>query len=95
MEICFGKGRKHCGERRKCWLPSFSPFPTVFSKGFFYRVVKSRDCVVKKFTKHNTCAWSLGKWEKDPNNGYFRDAYFIKGSAKQVVKKKDQTARFV
>ena len=25
-EICFGKGRKHCGKKRKCWLPAFSPF---------------------------------------------------------------------
>ena len=24
-------GRKHCGKRRKCWLPAFSPFPTMFS----------------------------------------------------------------
>ena len=23
--------RKHCGKRRKCWLPAFSPFPTMFS----------------------------------------------------------------
>ena len=23
--------RKHCGKRRKCWLPTFSPFPTIFS----------------------------------------------------------------
>ena len=22
-------------KRRKCWLPAFSPFPTLFSKGFF------------------------------------------------------------
>ena len=22
---------KHCGKRRKCWSPAFSPFPTVFS----------------------------------------------------------------
>ena len=22
---------KHCGKRRKCWLPAFSPFPTMFS----------------------------------------------------------------
>ena len=35
IEICFGKGRKHCGKRRKCWLPAFSPFPTMFLKGFF------------------------------------------------------------
>ena len=47
MEIWFGKGRKHCGKRRKCWLPAFSPFPTMFSKGFLYRVIKTCDCVVK------------------------------------------------
>ena len=28
------RARKHCGKRRKCWLPAFSPFPTMFSKGF-------------------------------------------------------------
>ena len=33
--------RKHCGKKRKCWLPAFSPFPTMFSKGFFFRVVES------------------------------------------------------
>ena len=46
-EICFGKDIKHCGKRRKCWLPAFSSFPTMFSKGFSPRVVKSRDYVVK------------------------------------------------
>ena len=46
--ICFGKGRKHCGKKRDCWLPAFSPFPTMFPKGFSYRVVKSGDCVVKE-----------------------------------------------
>ena len=35
------KGRKHCGKRKKCWLPAItplpaiSPFPTMFSKRFF------------------------------------------------------------
>ena len=46
-EICFEKRRKHCGKRRKCWLPAFSPFPTMFSKGFLLRVVYSRECVIK------------------------------------------------
>ena len=41
FENCFDKGRKHCGKRRKCWLPAFSPFSTMFSKTFFRRVVKS------------------------------------------------------
>ena len=40
--ICFGKGRKQFGKRRKCWLPAFSPFPKMFSKASFFRVVKSR-----------------------------------------------------
>ena len=37
------------GKRRKCWFPAFSLFPTMFSKGLFLRVVKSRDCVVKSY----------------------------------------------
>ena len=28
-------------------LPAFSPFPTMFSKGLFLKVIKSQDCVVK------------------------------------------------
>ena len=32
---------------RKCSLPPFSPFPTIFSKGFSVGVIKSRDYVVK------------------------------------------------
>ena len=47
FETCFGTGRKHCGKKRKCWLPAFSPFPARFSKGFLPWVVKSRDCLVK------------------------------------------------
>ena len=48
--MCFDNGRKHYGKRRKCWLPAFSPFPTMFSKGFFFKVVRSWDCVVKSQT---------------------------------------------
>ena len=32
VEICFVKSRKLCGKRRKCWLPAFSSFPTIFQK---------------------------------------------------------------
>ena len=49
IEVCHGMRRKHCGKRRKCWWPAFSPFPTMFSKAFSFRVVKSRDCVVKGY----------------------------------------------
>ena len=44
---CFEKHRKHHGKWRKCWLPAFSHFPILFSKGSFFRVIKSQDCVVK------------------------------------------------
>ena len=40
-EMLFEMCRKYCEKRRKCWLPAFSPFPTMFSKSFFFRVIKS------------------------------------------------------
>ena len=36
--------RKHPGKRGESWLPAFSPFPTMFLKGFLYRVMKSPKC---------------------------------------------------
>ena len=48
LELCFGKGRKHSGKRRKCWSPAFSPFPhNVFKRPLILSVVKCSDCVVK------------------------------------------------
>ena len=32
-------------------FPSFSPFPALFSKDFFTRVVKTQDCLVKNYCK--------------------------------------------
>ena len=31
---------ENSGKRRKCWLPAFSLFPAMFSKGFFLRSLK-------------------------------------------------------
>ena len=39
-EILFGMGRKPSGKRRKCWLPAFSRFSTVFSKASVLRSLK-------------------------------------------------------
>ena len=61
--VCLGKSRKHCGKRRKCLLPAFSPFPTMFSKAFFSRGVKSWDCAVKSETNLLICK----KYSKDAN----------------------------
>ena len=45
--LVFGWEENIYGKRKKCCLPAFSPFPTIFSKGFFFRAVNSRGCVVK------------------------------------------------
>ena len=37
-------GRKNRGKRRKCWLPAFSCFPTIFSKGHILSRKKSGLC---------------------------------------------------
>ena len=34
IKICFGKGRKNCGKRRKSWLPAYS-FRTRFQEPSF------------------------------------------------------------
>ena len=47
-KFCHGKSRKHCEKRRKCWLPAFSDFPTMFSKGFVVGLVISRDFLGKE-----------------------------------------------
>ena len=44
-EILLEMSGKVGGKRRKYWSPAFSPFPTVFSKAPFFRVIKSRKCV--------------------------------------------------
>ena len=49
MISVFDRVENIVGKRRKCWLPEFSPFLTMFSMGFFLRVVKSRYCVVKSW----------------------------------------------
>ena len=48
-DVLFWMDRIHCGKRRKCWLPAFSPFVAMFLKAFFFRVVNSRDYVVKSY----------------------------------------------
>ena len=51
------KDRKYCWKKRKCWFPGFSHFTTMFSKGFFLRVLKTRVCSAKSlgyvFTNHS------------------------------------------
>ena len=50
---------KNCGKRRKCWFPAFSPFPTMFSKGFYLRVIKmmcGKELTLYKMAKVCTCS---------------------------------------
>ena len=32
LKFVFGKDKKHCVKRRKCWLPAFSPFYTLHNE---------------------------------------------------------------
>ena len=57
---CFGKGRKHCGKRRKCWLPAFSPFSTMFSKVFFHRVVTKSGLCSKDYKQKGNFIPNMG-----------------------------------
>ena len=44
-EICLLEGRKHCGKRRKCWLPAFfSFFPQCFQEDFIRICKNSETC---------------------------------------------------
>ena len=47
-KLKFGLERiENVGKRRKCWLPAFSPSPTMFLKTSSFRIIKSWDCMVK------------------------------------------------
>ena len=46
-KLYFAKDRKNCGKRRKCWLPPFSPFLTMFSQALFLRMITMCYHVVK------------------------------------------------
>ena len=76
-ELCLRKGRKPCRKRRKCWLVGFSPLPTVVSKEYFLRVIKSRNCAVKckLFTTQSFVLMTLNK--KVFGWGLFIDAEYI------------------
>ena len=40
--------KSYCGKKkRKCRLPAFYPFPTMFSKGFCVRLGKTRNYLVR------------------------------------------------
>ena len=75
--------RKHCVKRRKYCFSVFSPFPTMFSKGFFLRVVESRECVVNSYRDNSLLSlfrvphsnilkilWSINKLIVAYNEGF-------------------------
>ena len=47
LKILLERVENIVGKRRKCWLPAFSPFLTMFSDTFFSAGVKSWDREVK------------------------------------------------
>ena len=67
MHFVFG-GVENIAERRNCWLPAFSPFSTMFSKGFISRAGKNLNCVEKSsvilMTPRKEYLKTLGKKEE-------------------------------
>ena len=52
MVFCFDWLEKHCGKRRKCRSPTFSPFASMFSKAFFFLGINVRMYVkINLFTR--------------------------------------------
>ena len=43
------------GKRRKCWVPAFSTFPTMFSKAFFLKIIKTWDILTKRLNHISQC----------------------------------------
>ena len=47
MIFVFDRAENIVEKEEKWWLPAFSPFPTMFFKGVFLKVINRQDCVVK------------------------------------------------
>ena len=60
IEKCLCEGRKHCGKRRKCWLPAFSPFPTMFSKVLLIEGCYKLGLCGKELTLHQKAKFQTG-----------------------------------
>ena len=45
----FSKRAENTGKRRNCSIRAISPFPTVFSKDWYCRKVKTRTCLGKGY----------------------------------------------
>ena len=58
---------KHCRKRRKCWLPAFSPFPTMFSilsKTWIIILATMNLSSANAFNLVKAKILSFGKWVK-------------------------------
>ena len=54
LKLVLGRLENIVGKGENAGLPAFSPFPTTFSKGFLYRVLKS----VKQLPDNKILDWS-------------------------------------
>ena len=47
MNLSYFMGEKTLREKEECCYPAFSPFPPMFTKGFFLTVVTRGNCLAK------------------------------------------------
>ena len=53
-KVCIRNIRKHCEKRRNCWLPAFSPFPTMFSEDLHVLCMTIPSSMAASRFKYNT-----------------------------------------
>ena len=80
-------GRKHCVKRSKCWLPTFSPFPTSFSNTIFIGSVKTLDRLIKDITEPNEKFHTLPNCKSLQTTYYFTLMKMLESLPKRVKKK--------
>ena len=72
----------------KCWLLAFSPFLTMFSKGFSPRIVKSQGRLVKGLTHYQTTNLRLFQTEfADDNFKFYENGSEVSKPVENIVGK--------
>ena len=78
IEIWFGKGRKHCGRRRKCWLPALHVI-LVFSQFSIFKnfgILQLLHCITYDCAQNDRCCRRAVKLYSFIHSGYQHSLLF-------------------
>ena len=71
------EGLETLRKRRKCWLPAFSPFPTMFSEVFLIRGHIIKQCG-SEIRLHILCNLTLESWSLLSTNDPYVTLYTLR-----------------